>query len=63
MKKVATIILNRNLPTITDKLFNLIKKFNNKYTDIFIVDSGSLKKINQKKLHGQQIGRWQEKMD
>jgi len=49
MKKVATIILNRNLPTITDKLFNLIKKFNNKYTDIFIVDSGSLKKNKSKK--------------
>ena len=49
MKKVATIILNRNLPTITDKLFNLIKKFNNKHTDIFVVDSGSLKKNKSKK--------------
>ena len=25
-KKVATIILNRNLPKVTDKLFNKLKK-------------------------------------
>lgn len=44
MKKVATIILNRNLPRATDNLYKKIKKFNNKTTDIFIVDAGSLKK-------------------
>ena len=26
MKKVATIILNRNLPKVTDKLVNKVKK-------------------------------------
>jgi hypothetical protein len=41
MKKFATIILNRNLPKVTDKLYNKIKKSNN--TDIFIVESGSKK--------------------
>jgi hypothetical protein len=39
MKKFATIILNRNLPKVTDKLFNQIKKYNK--TDIFVVESGS----------------------
>lgn len=43
-KKVATIILNRNLPKVTDKLYNQIKKYNKNETDIFIVDAGSIKK-------------------
>ena len=41
MKKFATIILNRNLPKVTDKLYNTIKKNNS--TDIFVVESGSKK--------------------
>ncbi len=40
-KKIATIILNRNLPKTTNKLYKFIKKNNNKYTDIFILESGS----------------------
>lgn len=43
-KKVATIILNRNLPKVTDKLFNKLKKKNNKISDFFILEAGSLKK-------------------
>ena len=42
MTKFATIILNRNLPNITDKLYRRIKKDND--TDIFVVESGSKKK-------------------
>ncbi len=41
MKKVATIILNRNLPQVTNTLYENIYKFNKKYTDIFVVESGS----------------------
>jgi hypothetical protein len=41
MPEIATIILNRNLPEITDKLYTSIKKNNN--TDIFVVEAGSLK--------------------
>jgi hypothetical protein len=41
MKKFATIILNRNLPKITDKLYNKIKKNND--TDIYVVEAGSRK--------------------
>ena len=41
MNKVATIILNRNLPKVTDKLYREIKK-NNK-TDVFVVEAGSQK--------------------
>ena len=42
--KVATLILNRNLPKITDRLFNIIKKKNNINNDIYIIESGSDKK-------------------
>ncbi len=41
MKKVATIILNRNLPDVTDKLHDTLKKNNSNITDIFIVEAGS----------------------
>ena len=41
MKKVATLILNRNLPEVTDKLFNHIKKYDGDYTDIFVIEAGS----------------------
>ncbi len=44
MKKLAIIILNRNLPKVTDKLFNKLKK-SNKETDIYILESGSNKKL------------------
>ena len=38
MKNFATIILNRNLPRVTDKLYAKVKK--NKNTDIFALVSG-----------------------
>lgn len=43
MKKkiVATIILNRNLKEVTDKLYRKISKFNKNFTDIYVVDAGS----------------------
>ena len=44
MEKLATIILNRNLPLVTNTLFNTIKKYNKNYTDIFVVEAGSKKK-------------------
>ena len=44
MKPIATIILNRNLPKVTDKLYSRIKKNEGHMTDIFIVEAGSLKK-------------------
>ena len=40
MKKVATIILNRNLPKLTDKLYINLKK-NNKISDFYILEAGS----------------------
>lgn len=39
--KVATLILNRNLPKVTDKLFNKIKKKNRTKNDIFVIEAGS----------------------
>ena len=39
--RVATIILNRNLGIITNNLYKKIYKYNRKYTDIFVIDSGS----------------------
>jgi hypothetical protein len=42
MKKTATIILNRNLPKETDLLVEHLRKFDNDYTDIFVVEAGSV---------------------
>lgn len=41
MKRVATIILNRNLPTVTDRLAEHLKKYDDDQTDIFVVEAGS----------------------
>jgi GT2 family glycosyltransferase len=49
MNRTATLILNRNLPKITDQLFNQIKKYNSNFTDIFIIDAGSDTKLLSKK--------------
>ena len=58
--KVATLILNRNLPLITDKLFNKIKKI--KLKMIYLLSNLVLIKINyQKIIPGGQI-EWSKKM-
>ena len=41
MKKTATIILNRNLPEETNTLVEHLMKFDDDYTDIFVVEAGS----------------------
>jgi hypothetical protein len=41
MKKTATIILNRNLPKVTDALVEHLKKNDGDFTDIFVVEAGS----------------------
>ena len=41
MVRVATIILNRNLPEVTDRLYDHLKMFDGDFTDIFIVEAGS----------------------
>ena len=56
MKKVATIILNRNLPRVTEKLFDHIKKYDGELTDIYVVEVGAIEIIFVQKLHGMQIG-------
>ena len=43
MKATATIILNRNLPNITDRLYECIKRNNANDTDIYVIESGSSK--------------------
>ena len=40
-KRVASIILNRNLPDVTDKLVDHLKKYDFEDTDIFVVEAGS----------------------
>ena len=42
-KPIATIILNRNLPKETDKLYESLMTHNSDITDIYVVESGSLK--------------------
>lgn len=41
MSRVATIILNRNLPDVTDKLYDSLIEKNNAISDIYIVEAGS----------------------
>ncbi len=41
MKKTATIILNRNLPDVTDKLYESLFRNNADKTDIYVVEAGS----------------------
>ena len=41
MKEVATIILNRNLPYIVDKLVDKLKKYDNNISDFYVVEAGS----------------------
>ena len=40
-KRVATLILNRNLPKITDALVEELSKYNYGTTDVFVIESGS----------------------
>ena len=40
-KRVATLILNRNLPLVTDKLYEHIKIYDDNLTDIFVIEAGS----------------------
>lgn len=41
MKKIATIILNRNLPEVTDRLYDHLKRFDGDLTDLYVVEAGS----------------------
>lgn len=41
MKSIATIILNRNLPEPTDKLFEHLNKYDKNETDIYVLEAGS----------------------
>lgn len=43
MKKVATIILNRNLPSVTDRLHEHLTKYDGDQTDLYVVEAGSAK--------------------
>lgn len=41
MKSVATIILNRNLPEVTDRLYEHLVKHDGDTTEVFVVEAGS----------------------
>ena len=41
MKKIATIILNRNLPEVTERLYEHLSKYDGSQTDIYVVEAGS----------------------
>jgi len=41
MKSIATIILNRNLPEVTDKLYEHLAKYDGAETDIYVLEAGS----------------------
>lgn len=67
-KDVATLILNRNLKNVTEKLYKKILRYNKNYTDIYVIDSGSDEKEKSKfttwfadwnsaKMHGLRFSR------
>ena len=41
MKSIATIILNRNLPEATNKLYEHLVKYDGTDTDIYVLEAGS----------------------
>ncbi len=41
MKRIASLILNRNLPEVTDKLYDHIEKYDGDLTDIYVIEAGS----------------------
>lgn len=41
MKRVATIILNRNLADVTDRLYEHLAHYDSDLTDVFVVEAGS----------------------
>ena len=41
MKSIATVILNRNLPEITDKLYEHLIKYDGDETDVYVLEAGS----------------------
>jgi len=41
MRRVATIVLNRNLPEATDRLVEHINQYDGDVTDVFVVEAGS----------------------
>jgi len=41
MKKAATIILNRNLPEVTDRLYEHLVKYDGDQTDLYVIEAGS----------------------
>lgn len=48
MKRVATIILNRNLPEPTNKLVEHLQEYDGDITDVFVVEAGSDKNLLSK---------------
>jgi len=41
MKRTATLILNRNLPVVTDMLYDYIYEHDSELTDIYVIEAGS----------------------
>jgi hypothetical protein len=41
MSRIATIVLNRNLPEVTDRLCDQLERIDGNLTDVFVVESGS----------------------
>lgn len=61
MKKVATLILNRNLPNVADQLYESIYRHNGDITDIFVIESGSDKDKLSK--HCTWWANWEEALE
>jgi hypothetical protein len=58
---VATLILNRNLPDVTDKLYEHLQTYDSDQTDVYVVESGS--NVDQLSKYCTWHADWQESME
>ena len=61
MNKVATLILNRNLPDVTDKLYEHLKTYDSEETDVYVIESGS--NLDQRSKYCSWYANWPESME
>lgn len=61
MTRVATIVLNRNLPDVTDRLCDHLLKYDADATDVYVVEAGSDEKGRSR--HTTWIADWPDAME
>lgn len=57
-KPIGTLVLNRNLPDVTDRLVEHLEKWNADVTDVYVIESGS--EPGQRSRHRSFVADWPE---